>query len=148
MYKELLSFVTTYKRFFLSSISMPAGEILLGHLSPSFKLSLNINLFFLIAYFKIQLLLTPEAYRNFSFALNFKPSQHSSTTILSSIFPEATSINCMLCVLWPLLVTAINFFESLTAIFNGRSPSRKPLPAGERLHPFGSVIFDGDWALN
>ena len=65
MYNELLSFVTTYKRFFLSSRSIPAGDILLGHFSPSFKESCNNNFLFLIAYFKIQLLFPPEAYINY-----------------------------------------------------------------------------------
>jgi hypothetical protein len=35
------------------------------------------------------------------------------------------------------LVTAINFLDVETAIFNGRSPSGKLLPTGVRLQPLG-----------
>jgi hypothetical protein len=52
----------------------------------------------------------------------------------------------MLCRLCPLLVTAINFFEELTAIFNGRSPNKKPWPAGESAHLLGKVTLSGFWA--
>src|SRR5690348_7615311 len=93
MYKELFSLVTTYIRFFASSISIPAGEILLGHFLPSIMLSFKTNFLFTMAYFNIQLLLPPEAYKNFSSALNLRPIQHSVTTILSITFPLTASIS-------------------------------------------------------
>jgi hypothetical protein len=48
-----------------------------------------------------------------------------------------------------LLVTANNFFEALTVIFNGRSPNKYPCPAGERLQPLGNVILSESvfWAV-
>ena len=44
----------------------------------------------------------------------------------------------MLC---PLLVMAINFFDLETAIFKGKSPNAKLLPAGLNAQPVGSIIF-------
>ena len=133
--------VTTYIKFAASSISIPAGEILLGHLSPSFILSFNCSFLFTTAYCKIQLSLPPLAYKYFSSALKCKPSQLFLISILSVIFSVVISISCSVCLLWPLLVTAISFFELLMAMFSGRSPSGKLLPAGLRLQPLGRVIF-------
>ena len=44
----------------------------------------------------------------------------------------------MLC---PLLVIAINFFDLETAIFKGKSPNAKLLPAGLKDQPVGSIMF-------
>ena len=139
MYKELLSFVTTYNKCLASSISIPAGEILLGHLVPSLILSVNFNLLPAVLYCKIQLSFPPLANKYFSSLLNFRPSQLFLISILSKIFSVLISISCRVCLLCPLLVTAIIFFDLLTAIFKGRSPNGKLLPAGLRLQPLGSV---------
>src|SRR4051812_3688740 len=66
MYSELFSLVTTYNTFFLSSISMPAGEMLSGHFLPSRRLSFSTSLLFCTAYCSTRLSLPPEAYRYFS----------------------------------------------------------------------------------
>ena len=85
--------MTTYKIFFASLMQMPAGEILLGHLAPSFIESLNINLLLIILYFKIQLSLPPEAYKVFSSAVKAIPNQDLSILILSKIVFETKSIS-------------------------------------------------------
>ena len=69
-------------------MQMPAGEILLGHLAPSFMVSVNFNLLFMILYFKIQLSLPPDAYKVFSSALKAIPNQDLSISILSKIVFE------------------------------------------------------------
>src|SRR5687768_69825 len=51
------------------------------------------------------------------------------------------SISWILCILWPLLVTARYFFEAETAMFKGRSPKGNERPAGDRCHPFGSLTL-------
>src|SRR4029079_16043564 len=119
-----------------------------GHTSPKIILSLNCSLLLMIAYFNIRLSLPPEAYRNFSSALNFKPSHDFAMSILSAIFSCCTSINCMLCTLCPLLVTAKYFLVGETAIFNGRSPSGKLLPTGVRLQPFGNFTAVGKFVFS
>jgi len=55
-------------------------------------------------------------------------------------FSFYVSINWILCTLWPLLVTAINFFEGETAIFSGRSPSGSERPAGDSHQPLGKSM--------
>ena len=55
----------------------------------------------------------------------------------------------MLCVLCPLLVTAMYFFVDETAMFSGKSPNGKLLPAGVKLQLLGSFIACGNlfsWA--
>jgi len=140
-YKELFSLVTTYKRLALSSISIPAGDIFSGHFLPNTMLSCNFNLLLMMAYFKIQLSFPPDAYKNFSSALNFNPYQDFGITTLSNTFSVLLSINWRVCMLCPLLVTAINFLEEETAIFNGKSPKGKERPAGDSCHPLESLIL-------
>ena len=110
-YNILLSLVTAYNNCFASSMAIPAGAILLGHFFPRRILSCNTSFLFVIAYSSIQLSLPPEAYNFFSSPLNCKPYQLFGITILSSTVSVAGSINWILCTLWPLLVTAINFLE-------------------------------------
>ena len=50
---------------------------------------------------------------------------------------DFTSINMMLWALTPLFVTATNFFELLTAMFKGKSPKPKDLPAELNFQPLG-----------
>src|SRR6185503_6453457 len=121
-YNLLFSFVPTYIIFLASSISIPVGESRYGHFGPSLMLSFKARVSFTIAYFNIQLSFPPEAYRNFSSLLNFIPYHDFGMILLCRTLLFTASINCNDCTLWPLLVTAINFFDGETAIFKGRSP--------------------------
>src|SRR5579862_2093964 len=119
-------------------MSNPAGDILKGHLLPSLMESFKTSLLLMTAYFKMRLSFPPDAYKNFSSALNFNPSQDFGISMLSRRIPFWGSMSCSDCVLCPLLVTAIYLPAALTAMFKGRSPSGKLLPAGVSDQPLGS----------
>src|SRR6218665_627513 len=59
-------------------------------------------------------------------------------TSRSHSFSRTGSISWRLCTLCPLLVTAIIFWERLTAIFTGKSPKGNERPAGKTPQPFGN----------
>src|SRR5258708_1436106 len=80
------------------------------------------------------------------------PPQDLGMITLSSWRSVRVSISWMVWVLCPLLVTAANFRDRLTAIFRGRSPSDRLVPAGVRDQPLGRRTLllsrvERSWAL-
>src|SRR5579871_5257615 len=122
-------------------MSKPAGEIFSGHFFPRMILSFKTSLLLIIEYFNIQLSLPPDAYKYFSSSLNFNPSHDFGIVMLSSRISFFGSISKSDCVLCPLLVIAMYFFDELTAMDSGRSPRGKLWPTGVSDHPLGSVIL-------
>ena len=88
----------------------------------------------------MQLLLPPATYSVLESPANANPNHPTGISKECKRLFFLVSMSCRECLPWPLLVTASNFLLGAMAIFMGKSPNSKELPAGVSDQPVGNKM--------